>query len=119
MNIHAILDKRKKTHGEYRDHARISQLLKNVMASGERWPELDDHEKETLEMVAHKVARILSGDPHFQDHWQDIAGYAQLSADRNPPMPSSKPSEIETYFSDPPGAQADVAAGAPLPKQAG
>lgn len=36
-----------------------------------------------LEMIAHKVGRILAGNPHFEDHWADIAGYARLSADRN------------------------------------
>jgi hypothetical protein len=31
-----------------------------------------------LEMIAHKIARILSGDPNHRDHWEDIAGYAEL-----------------------------------------
>ena len=29
-------------------------------------------------MIAHKIGRILAGDPSFQDHWADIAGYATL-----------------------------------------
>lgn len=31
-----------------------------------------------LEMIAHKIARILNGDPNYADNWHDIAGYATL-----------------------------------------
>lgn len=37
---------------------------------------------EALEMIAHKIGRILNGDPGYADSWVDIAGYAQLVADR-------------------------------------
>jgi hypothetical protein len=33
-------------------------------------------------MIAHKIGRILNGDPNYADSWIDIAGYAQLVADR-------------------------------------
>lgn len=91
MNIRETLNDRGKVHGDYGDHARMSQMLKNIMASGVKWKDLEDHEKETLEMVAHKIGRILSGDPHYHDHWHDIVGYATLSADRNagPALPKA------------------------------
>jgi DNA-binding PucR family transcriptional regulator len=82
--VAAVLDARQHTHGDYTDHAAVTQDLKRVMASTSRWDLLHDHERETLEMIAHKIGRILSGNPHFNDHWLDIAGYAKLSADRNP-----------------------------------
>jgi len=31
-----------------------------------------------LEMISLKLARIICGDPNFADHWDDIAGYAEL-----------------------------------------
>ena len=31
-------------------------------------------------MIAHKIGRILNGDPNYADSWVDIAGYAQLVA---------------------------------------
>ena len=37
---------------------------------------------ECLEMIAHKIGRILNGDPNYGDSWRDIAGYATLVADR-------------------------------------
>jgi hypothetical protein len=43
---------------------------------------LMDDQRETLDMIAHKIGRILAGDPNVEDHWKDIAGYATLSADR-------------------------------------
>ncbi len=31
-------------------------------------------------MIAHKIGRIVSGNPNVQDHWDDIAGYAKLAS---------------------------------------
>lgn len=82
-DIRATLDERARTHGDYNGHAAVTQMLKQIMRAAPKWGELKYHEQETLEMVAHKISRILTGDPHFHDHWHDIAGYATLSADRN------------------------------------
>ena len=85
-NINDVLAARGKTHGDYGDHARITQALKmqmrTSMPDGEGWHKLTVAQRETLDMIAHKIGRILAGDPDFRDHWVDIAGYAQLSADR-------------------------------------
>lgn len=81
--LDALLVERGKTHGDYSDRAGMTQRLKLAMRGGVRWNDLLPHEQETLEMIANKIGRILSGDPHFVDHWDDIAGYARLSADRN------------------------------------
>jgi hypothetical protein len=43
---------------------------------------LDDDMQESLDMIAHQIGRIIAGDPGFADHWADIAGYAQLVANR-------------------------------------
>jgi len=37
---------------------------------------------EALDMIAHKIGRIVNGDPDYEDSWRDIAGYATLVADR-------------------------------------
>ena len=34
---------------------------------------LNDAQTEALDMIFHKIGRILAGDPNFRDHWQDIA----------------------------------------------
>ncbi len=73
-----LLNDRQKTHGDYYDVASMAQDLKDKMRRGKNWKILDDMQRETLEMVATKIGRILSGNPHFIDTWVDIAGYAQL-----------------------------------------
>ena len=73
-----ILNERQKTHGDYYRTAATAQALKDEMRRGMNWTSLDDMQRETLEMVATKIGRILSGNPHEIDHWKDIAGYAQL-----------------------------------------
>lgn len=80
--IESTLVERGKRYGEFPDHARISQSLKLVMRQGGRWPDLAEDQREALEMVAHKIGRILNGDPDYHDSWHDIVGYAKLVADR-------------------------------------
>ena len=81
-NIDATLDERGVRYGQFKDHATISQLLKATMQSTPGWVSLAPDQAEALEMVAHKVARILNGDPNYVDSWVDIAGYSKLVADR-------------------------------------
>lgn len=78
-----LLVVRKATHGDFSDHARITQALKAVMREEAGWDRLSDVQREALEMNAHKVGRILAGDPNFADHWDDIAGYAKLVPPRS------------------------------------
>jgi hypothetical protein len=80
--IRDILKVRGTTHGDYSDHARITQNIKSVMHDSPNWNVLSADQVETLDMIAHKIGRILAGNPDFRDHWDDIAGYATLSADR-------------------------------------
>ena len=78
------LGDRKMTHGDFRDHARITQSLKNVMRGQQGLKRLTDMQVEALEMIFHKVGRILAGDPNVHDHWDDIAGYAKITSERIP-----------------------------------
>jgi hypothetical protein len=78
--ITEILDERGKRYGKFKDHAEISQRLKYVVR--DRKDALSDDQREALEMICHKIARIINGDPNYADSWIDIAGYAQLVADR-------------------------------------
>ena len=82
MDINETLDQRQKTHGIFIDHAHISQNLKHELKQNESWIKLKLDQKEALEMIMHKVARILNGNPDIHDHWHDIAGYATLVANR-------------------------------------
>lgn len=83
VEVAVILAERATTHGDYSDHAAITQSIKRRMHIAPKWQKLTDCESEALEMIAHKIGRILAGDPHFRDHWDDIAGYATLVAERS------------------------------------
>lgn len=80
-DIDITLTQRGKIYGEFKDHAEISQTLKNVVRSTEGWQRLNSSQKESIEMVLHKIARILNGDPSYSDSWHDIAGYSKLVED--------------------------------------
>lgn len=80
-SINDILAERGARYGKFKDHARIAQHLKDEMKRHDGWHNLGASGREALEMVAHKIARILNGDPTYADSWVDIAGYAQLVAD--------------------------------------
>lgn len=85
-----ILNERQSTHGDYSLNARISQMLKRQVRAGialrEKDPtalKLTDPQLESLEMICLKMGRIIAGDADTKDHWDDIAGYAKLVAERS------------------------------------
>ncbi len=75
-----LLRERGTTHGEYAETAALAQALKTVMATGRNWPTLHPIHRESLELKATKIARILCGSPNCRDHWIDDAGYSHLAA---------------------------------------
>ena len=79
-SIDATLAERGARYGEFVDHAQIAQQLKLTMRIAPNWHQLSADKQEALEMIAHKVARILNGDPSYHDSWHDIEGYARLVA---------------------------------------
>lgn len=81
MDISATLAERGNRYGEFNEHARITQNIKRAMIDSPNWSGLRDDMKEALEMLAHKMGRILNGDPLYHDSWHDIIGYTKLVAD--------------------------------------
>lgn len=77
---------REKTHGDFSDHATTSQNLKYNMRESKNWDSLNPAMREALEMIQHKIARILTGDPTVSDHWDDIIGYASRVTERLVPV---------------------------------
>jgi len=84
-----LLEQRAKTHGDFIINCQISQDLKSVMRDSPNWNGLTVSQAEALDMIAHKIGRILAGDSQFQDHWDDLAGYAHLAAERTSCQSSS------------------------------
>lgn len=83
-NIEKTLEERGSRYGTFVGHAEVTQGLKRFMANelAKRNKVLADDQWEALEMVAHKIGRIINGDQNYTDSWIDIAGYVKLVADR-------------------------------------
>lgn len=81
-NIDEVLTERGSRYGSFTGHADVTQKIKHVLTRGQNWHKLQDDQKEALEMIAHKIGRIVNGDPDYADSWVDIAGYAKLVSDR-------------------------------------
>ena len=79
MDISTTLSQRQNTHGDFKQGAVISQGLCETLRLGCNWHTLSAAQREALEMMAHKMARIVSGNADFADHWHDIGGYARLA----------------------------------------
>ncbi len=77
-SIDSTLKERGSRYGEYKDNARVAQEIKRAMKSGTNSDDLRDIQREALEVIAAKIARIVNGDPDYIDNWHDIAGYARL-----------------------------------------
>lgn len=80
-DTNAILAQRGGSHGKFGDNATFHEYMLTGMQmhlNGEGWNRLSARQKLSLTVMAQKIARILSGDPDFVDHWTDIEGYAKL-----------------------------------------
>jgi hypothetical protein len=84
MDINKVLTERGTRYGSFKDHAIVAQTLKSVVAQFlyQNKKQLDADMREALDMICHKMARIINGDHTYIDSWTDIAGYATLVAKR-------------------------------------
>ena len=83
-NIDETLDARAQDYGKFKDGAALMQGIKRLLADHalRHNKTFADDQWEALEMIVHKIGRIVNGNPDKVDHWVDIAGYAKLIADR-------------------------------------
>ena len=82
LDISATLAERGGRYGQFIDHATIAQGLQDVLRAAPNWEKLDVDMKQALTVIADKMARILNGDPYYDDNWHDIQGYSKLVEDR-------------------------------------
>lgn len=73
-----LITERGSRYGKFKDGAEIIQEMKDVMREVDGWHNLTPSQREALDMIQHKIGRILNGDPTYDDSWKDIAGYATL-----------------------------------------
>ena len=77
-SIAETINERESTHGNFYTMACTTQWMKSLLRQGKNWEDMSLDQHEALEMIVHKISRILSGDNNHVDSWHDIAGYATL-----------------------------------------
>ena len=83
-DLNSVLDDRGDRYGQFTGHAKVTQDFKGLLAMHlkARSKNLSDDQQEALDMIFHKIGRIVNGDANYADSWIDIAGYAKLVSDR-------------------------------------
>lgn len=76
-----LLAHRKTTHGNFDRTADVAQKIKAIWRDTPNYEKLGAPQREAIDLIATKIARILCGNPRCKDHWADLAGYAKLAAD--------------------------------------
>lgn len=82
--VDQILDQRATQYGKFIEGAEVMQTLKQVVRTSiqKRGTALAFDQLEAIDMIIHKLGRIINGNPDNVDSWRDVAGYATLVADR-------------------------------------
>lgn len=96
MSTQETLATRASSHGDFIENGRVMQHLKAICRNAPNRVNLEEYQKEAIDMICHKLGRILCGDPNFVDHWHDISGYATLvenilTTGKSHPLPTQTP----------------------------
>lgn len=79
--VEETLAERGATYGDANYQFTLAQAMKDNMRllSGDEWLMLPAVARESLDMIVHKMSRVICGDHTHADSWHDIAGYAKLA----------------------------------------
>lgn len=78
MDIKETLNTREEQYGHYKMVGLISQEIKKAMQHSPNYRVMPEYMRESMDMIANKMARILNGNYYLNDSWHDISGYASL-----------------------------------------
>lgn len=81
-DITDTLAQRGAAYGDFREQGRVTQNLKRAMQDSPNWSRIPSYMAEGLDMIQHKISRMLNGDALYDDNIHDIIGYAKLMQDR-------------------------------------
>jgi hypothetical protein len=84
MSTQDTLKARQERYGEFVDNAAIAQGIKQVYRNtpGSKYHDLSEDMRESLDMIASKISRILTGNSEYPDNWHDIQGFSKLIENR-------------------------------------
>ena len=79
--IDKIITERGSNYGRFEDGAEIMQQLKHIAHTSQGWKRMGSNQREAMDMILHKIGRIMNGNPNYADSWIDIEGYSKLISD--------------------------------------
>lgn len=77
FNPNELLESRAKLRGDFQTMATAHVEITDAIYTNRKRP-LCAVECISLDMIAHKLARIVTGTAYDADSWKDVAGYATL-----------------------------------------
>lgn len=77
FNVNELLASRSKLRGDYKTMAKAHAGIMEAIAKNSS-RRMSDEELLSLNMIGHKLARIITGTAYDSDSWKDVAGYATL-----------------------------------------
>lgn len=75
----ALVAERTGTHGKFTEVGAVCQAVKDEFRRQRSWSQMTPMQREFVDMVVHKLARMTCGDPTHEDHVKDIGGYAEVT----------------------------------------
>lgn len=75
-DVRKTIAKRASVYGSFEDNANVAQRIKDAIRLDPHWQKLPPTVKEGLDLIALKMARMVTGDWTYPDNPRDIAGYA-------------------------------------------
>ena len=94
-SVNEVLNERGSRYGAFSRNARMTQNLKHVLHEVTIKEPLPDYQQEAIDMIFHKIARVVCGDRTYEDNWVDIIGYAELALNELKQQP--RPLNASTY----------------------
>lgn len=82
QTLNEVLAARGSNYGTFMDNATHAQVLKDLIRTMPKYKALEMDQREALDNILQKIARMLNGKPEYADNWVDIAGYATLVVNR-------------------------------------
>lgn len=82
QSLEATITQRRGRYGPLIESGEVAMKTEDYWRSLPGWEKMAYDQREALAMIAHKISRIMCGDPDYDDSWVDIAGYAQNVVNR-------------------------------------
>lgn len=78
-----LSEERESVHGHFDDNAIVMDALIQVATESKNWKtKLSPKQRSSITYLFSKIARILTGDPNYEDHHVDAMNYIRIGFSR-------------------------------------